>query len=1581
MKCGADVSGEQGNVATTVLPAADERDPMEEVLELVKKATIGEYEILKELGRGGMASVYLAHDIALDRKVAIKVMAPALLMMGEGMTERFRREARTAANLSHPHIIPIYTVKSTGKTLFFVMKFVPGRSLEAIIKDTGPMPVPMAKAILQQVAGALGYAHRSGVVHRDVKPANIMIDDEGWSVVTDFGIAKVAENRGLTMTGVAVGTPAYMSPEQCAAKDITGKSDQYSLGVVAYEMLTGRQPFQGDSAMAIMFAHFHEQPRPLIEERSDCPPELAALVMRMLEKAPDKRWESMEELVTGLNARPLAHDDPIRLQLLELARKGGGRSVLDTIPSPPSSPVPRGRGHAASDAATTPIPVQRVVDLALAPARGEVYVGDAMQFTATPRSASGVTTASPVSWATNNQAVASITAGGLLTGHAAGVATVIATCDGVSATAEVTVAAVPVGSVVIEPAQLRMGEGEERDLVATVKDRRGGAVSDRGVRWSVTPAGMVTVTDQGHLVALKEGAAEIVAECDGVRGSARVVVVPAPVASITIDPSNPTVVAGQTMSLKAALSDARGKSLGRRPVSWRSASDRVATVGPDGLVTGVSEGTAEITATADGREAKVTVRVTPTPVASVTVAPPPPIPVGSTVQLIALLKDARGHALTGREVKWASAAAKIATVNAAGEVTGVAVGSAKVTASCEAHSWTVTVGVVPVPVASVRIEGATPLTVGGSGTLKAVVADEAGNPLSGRQVSWTSDHPKRLAISSDGRIVAKAPGTVTVRARVEGREAEVTVTVAPAQVSEAVTAKVAADELPAAPPPALAPLPPVDRERPAESVPSGRRGKLIGGLVGIAAVAVIGVMLTNRGGGEPAASPADTTAVIPAPVAGPETPPAPAPVAIARVSILGETGPVAVGRTRQLAVQLHDAAGNELGGRAVAWTSSDTSVLAVSLVGAVTGRKPGSATVTASSEGRSGTITLQVNEATADLPAPVASVHLSGGGETLDPGGTAQITAEARDAKGRPLAGRTVVWNSSDPGVVSVSSTGLVKAIGPGTATVTASSEGLDARATFTVNQPRPAPVAAIAITPASTAVDVGASVQLQAGLRDERGQPLQDRPVSWKSSDERIARVNQEGEVTAVASGSVTITATAEGKSARASVTANEVVITAASVALTATGRELTVGETSRWSAVARDSRGRDLADRTIAWSSSAPRVASVAGGLITALAPGTAEITATVDGRKAAEKVTVKAAVAAAPPPTAATTAASGILPKRALQAGGGLTCGIGDRGAVCWGGGASTLSVISGTSGLKSIGVGRGFACGLLGSGEAVCWGENKSGQLGNGSTAASPTPVAVQGDHQFSALAVGGAHVCGLADGKIWCWGRGKFGQLGEGQSSDRKKPVPVRSKESFTAIAAGDDHTCALNAAGKAFCWGLGFAGQLGFGSRGQMTEPVDVSGKPRYESLVAGGKHTCAVTAEGKAYCWGANESGQVGDGSKDDRTTPMAVSSDEAFASLTAGNAHTCGVTPAGAVLCWGENKAGQLGNGSKKDSTKPVPVPATERFRLVSAGGGHTCGLTTEGAVLCWGNNAQGQLGDGGTEDRASPAPVRAN
>src|SRR6266566_1082456 len=254
-------------------PKETERDPL---LDTLRKATLGEYEIQAELGHGGMATVYLAHDLALDRKVAIKVLAPALLLMGEGMGERFKREARTAAALSHPHIIPIYAVKESQDVLYFVMKYVRGRALDAVIRDVGPLPIAMVQAILAQVSDALGYAHRHGVIHRDVKSANIMLDEDGWAVVTDFGIAKVVQAEGLTLTGVTVGTPTYMSPEQCDMREVTGGSDQYSLGVVAYEMLTGHLPFKGDSTMSVMYAHFNEPPRPVTELRPDCPPNLGA---------------------------------------------------------------------------------------------------------------------------------------------------------------------------------------------------------------------------------------------------------------------------------------------------------------------------------------------------------------------------------------------------------------------------------------------------------------------------------------------------------------------------------------------------------------------------------------------------------------------------------------------------------------------------------------------------------------------------------------------------------------------------------------------------------------------------------------------------------------------------------------------------------------------------------------------------------------------------------------------------------------------------------------------------------------------------------------------------------------------------------------------------------------------------------------------------------------------------------------------------------------------------------------------------------------------------------------------------------
>ena len=445
--CGSDTSGEQTAIATRKLDSASALLSKGDagLIDALRQATLGEYEIVGLLGRGGMATVYLAHDIALDRKVAIKVMSPHLLS-GEGMAERFKREARTAGSLSHPHIIPIYAVKEAGDLLYFVMKFVEGRPLDGVIREVGALPFPMAQTIMQQVGSALGYAHRRGIIHRDIKPANIMLDVDGWAMVTDFGIAKVSDKQGLTMTGATVGTPSYMSPEQCAAtKDLTQASDQYSLGVVAYEMIAGRLPFNADTVMAIMYSHFNDPPPPITSVRADCPPGIAAAIMRMLEKEPEKRWPNVEAAVAGFGGTTLGPDDPIRTQMMTLALQGGASQLVAKFSTPPSptpagkGPVPKSRKGVGAHEPSSPMSTS-VVGLALTPPQVKVEVGGAAQITARPKRASGATLfGRMITWASTDTDVATVSQDGLVSAKRPGSATITCTCEGASATATVIV--------------------------------------------------------------------------------------------------------------------------------------------------------------------------------------------------------------------------------------------------------------------------------------------------------------------------------------------------------------------------------------------------------------------------------------------------------------------------------------------------------------------------------------------------------------------------------------------------------------------------------------------------------------------------------------------------------------------------------------------------------------------------------------------------------------------------------------------------------------------------------------------------------------------------------------------------------------------------------------------------------------------------------------------------------------------------------------------------------------------------------------------------------------------------------------
>src|SRR5881296_1346977 len=255
----------------------------------------GRYSIERELGRGGMGIVLLARDVALDRPVAIKLLPPHLAARPEER-DRFLEEARTAAGLAHPNIVPIHVVEARGELVFFVMGFVDGETLRDRVERAGPLPPRLAMKLLQEVAWALGYAHQRGVIHRDVKPDNIMIERATErALVTDFGIAlgtRAAESAG----GPVVGTARFMSPEQACGEPVDARSDLYSLGATFFYALTGRAPFDAAKVPAILVKHVYE-PAPLVQSlRAEVPAKLGAVVDRLLRKAPAERFQTADDL-------------------------------------------------------------------------------------------------------------------------------------------------------------------------------------------------------------------------------------------------------------------------------------------------------------------------------------------------------------------------------------------------------------------------------------------------------------------------------------------------------------------------------------------------------------------------------------------------------------------------------------------------------------------------------------------------------------------------------------------------------------------------------------------------------------------------------------------------------------------------------------------------------------------------------------------------------------------------------------------------------------------------------------------------------------------------------------------------------------------------------------------------------------------------------------------------------------------------------------------------------------------------------------------------------------------------------------
>jgi len=311
----------------------------------------GRYELGRQLGAGGMARVYLGHDRLLDRQVAVKVLSEPYASDPQ-FVERFRREASAAAGLNHPNIVAVYDRGEADGSYYIVMEYLAGPDLKQVIRGRAPLPPGQAIDYAQQILAALGAAHRRDVVHRDVKPQNVLVAEDGRLKVTDFGIARAGAQSDMTEAGSVIGTAQYLSPEQARGDEVTAASDCYAVGIVLYEMLTGRVPFDGDRPVAVAMKQISDTPVPPRVVEPDVPPELDAIVMRALAKRPSERYRTAEELSQALADARAAIDGGATTRLMPAAAAPvtAETRVMDPVtgatrvgPPPPEEPPPSRR--------------------------------------------------------------------------------------------------------------------------------------------------------------------------------------------------------------------------------------------------------------------------------------------------------------------------------------------------------------------------------------------------------------------------------------------------------------------------------------------------------------------------------------------------------------------------------------------------------------------------------------------------------------------------------------------------------------------------------------------------------------------------------------------------------------------------------------------------------------------------------------------------------------------------------------------------------------------------------------------------------------------------------------------------------------------------------------------------------------------------------------------------------------------------------------------------------------------------------------------------------------------------------------
>jgi uncharacterized protein YjdB len=666
--------------------------------------------------------------------------------------------------------------------------------------------------------------------------------------------------------------------------------------------------------------------------------------------------------------------------------------------------------------------------------------------------------------------------------------------------------------VSISPKTDTLVPGATRQLSVRLTDGNG-AVQNAPVTWSTTAPSIASVNSSGIVSAIAPGVARIVARTAAEADSAVIVIRAND--DFRVEPGIVSIPLGAQLQFSVS-SSSRSAAYSTTAVHWSTSDSSVATVSETGMVSTIGVGDAMLIANAGNATGSATIAVKQNTIGSIRITPAnSSINAKTTEQLVATLYDDNGRVIPGTASNWSTSSNSIATVSSAGVITGIAKGSAFVTARVGSKRATATVNILDIPVASIDVTApASTVSIGQSLQASAILKDADGNVLTGRVVSWQSSNPALATVTSSGLITGVAIGQVTISAISDGK-------------------------------------------------------------IGATAVAV-----TQK--------------------------------PVASVAITPANGSAMIGQSAQLKADALDASGTAIGGKTFAWQSSNPSIATVSASGLVSTLAAGTTTISASTDGVSGSTGFTVTT------VPVASVTVEPSSVQLSVGGTAQLSASAKDATGAALTQRVTQWASANPAVASLSSTGLLTAVGPGNTTVTATVDGVSGSAAVAVAPPPPAPVATITVALASPSLTVGQTTQATATLRDAAGNVLVGRSVTWSSTDPTLATVSATGVVTAVAAGSATIAAAAEGQTGLASVTVTPPAPTpVASVSLSAPSTALTVGQTTQVTVVVRDAAGQPLTGRIISWRSSNPAVATVnANGFVTAVGNGSTSIEATSEG-----------------------------------------------------------------------------------------------------------------------------------------------------------------------------------------------------------------------------------------------------------------------------------------------------------------------------------------------------------------------------